>query len=299
MYSTKRMLRASTVLAALCAAPACALDQPADTSGTDRAIAPAGPDREAALALVASQALRPDVEGFLGAFDFDAFSIAIANVSSPPILHECERTTLPVTDGTCELTICPDGISFPHNVSAGTGRIRGGLQDFTLPPRADGGYDVAFAEGPLFAGGDSLLLSFSGQLEPPIVLPAFRTVEAPLKAPVVTSARPAVISRQLPFTTTWTGVASPAGMRFAFESDEKVLITDEIFVSKYQLACTFAGPAGQGTIPAAILSRFPAVVGSYAYRVETEKTQEIDSQRLTFGLGVPAVNGSFLPVTLE
>jgi hypothetical protein len=293
MISTKGLRLASGLIAAACAASACALDEPDQASRLDQAIT------DSALASLRGQVLRRDVDGFFGTFDFDAFTIAIVNVQSPPILRECERTLVPAGNGTCEITICPDGIPEPSNISAGTARLRGGLQDFTLTPRADGIYDATFAEGPLFEGGERLFMSLSGQLRPPVVLPAARLVEAPGKSAAITSARPSTLSRQEPFTSTWTGASRPATMRLNFESDEKVLITDEIFISKYQLACTFDGSAGSGTIPVAALSRFPVVVGSYNYRVEIEETQDIASQRLTFGLGVPAANGEFQPLVLD
>lgn len=293
MSSKKRLV--SAAFGVVCATTGCALDgSDGDLSEVDQSIT-----RAAAAASVRSQLLRRDVDGFLGAFDFDTFSIAIANITSPPVLRQCEIARQDVSGGTCEITICPDGISPPSNASAGTARIRGGLQDFTIAPRADNIYDATFVEGPLFTGGERLRMSFSGQWQPPIVLPAFQLVQAPLKTASISSPRPAVISRRQPFASTWTGVASPATMRINFESDEKVLITDEIFISKYQLTCTFAGARGEGTIPAETLSRLPAVVGAYNYRVEVEETQDIASQRLTFGLGVPAANGEFMPVALD
>jgi hypothetical protein len=295
MKSMKRLLLVSGVLGAAGALAACAGEEPEEeVAAAERALGDS-----AVVASARSQVLRRDVDGFLGAFDFDDFSIVIANVQSPPVLRECEITRQDVTDGSCEVTVCPDGISLPSNISAGTARVRRGLQDFTIEPRPDGIYDAAFAEGPLFTGGERLLMSFSGQFEQPIVLPAVRLVRAPLKTAAITSPRPATISRQEAFTSTWTGVSSPATMRFNFESDEKVLITDEIFISKYQIACTFDGSAGTGTVPADTLSQLPPVVGSYNYRVEIEETRDIASQRLTFGLGVPAANGDFLPLTLE
>ncbi len=295
MNTMKGQLLVSGVLSAACALSGCASDElEGEVSRADQAITDS-----AAAALARSQLLRRDVDGFLGAFDFDTFSIAIANVASPPILRECEITRQDVPGGSCEVTVCPDGIAPPSNISAGTARIRGGLQDFTIEPRPDGVYDATFVEGPLFTGGESLLMSLSGQLRPPIVLPAVRLVQAPLKTASISSPRPTTISRSQPFTSTWTGVSSPATVRFNFESDEKVLITDEIFVSKYQLACTFAGAGGEGTIPSDTLSQLPVVVGAYNYRVEIEETRDIASQRLTFGLGVPAANGDFQPVTLE
>jgi hypothetical protein len=285
----------SGVFSVVCALSGCASDElEGEVSRADQAVTDS-----AAMALARSQLIRRDVDGFFGAFDFDAFSIAIANVASPPILRECEITRQEVASGSCEITVCPEAISFPTNISAGTARIRGGLQDFTITPRPDGVYDATFQEGPLFTGGDRLLMSLSGQLKPPIVLPAVRLVEAPLKTASITSPRPAAISRLQPFTSTWTGVSSPATVRFNFESDEKSLITDEIFVSRFQLACHFTGSEGEGTIPAATLAQLPAVVGVYNYRVEIEETRDVASQRLTFGLGVPAANGDFLPVTLE
>lgn len=277
-----------SVFGVVCALTGCAADPPESRrSEVDQEMA------------ARSQILRRDIDGFLGAFDFDAFSIAIANISSPPVLRQCQLTRNDVPGGSCEVTICPDGIAPPNNISVGTARIRGGLQDFTIAPRPDGIYDATFSDGPLFVGGESLFMSFSGQLKPPIVLPAARLVQAPLKTANVSSPRPATLSRQQPFLSTWTGVVSPATMRVSFESDEKVLITDEIFISKYQLACTFDGSLGAGTVPADTLSLLPPVVGLYNYRVEVEETQQIATQRLTFGLGVPAVNGDFRPLALE
>lgn len=293
MISTKGLRLVSGLIAAACAASACALDEPDETARIDPAIT------DSALASLHGQVLRRDVDGFFGTFDFDTFTIAIVDVQSPPILRECERTLEPAGNGTCEITICPDGIPEPSNISAGTARIRGGLQDFTITPRADGIYGATFAEGPLFEGGERLFMSLSGQFSRPIVLPAARLVQAPGKTAAVTSDRPSTLSRQRSFTSTWTGVSSPATVRLNFESDEKVLITDQIFISKYQLACTFDGSAGSGTIPAAALSRLPVVVGSYNYRVEIEEAQDVASQRLIFGLGVPAANGEFRPLVVD
>ena len=293
MISTKGLRLVSGLIAAACATSACALDEPGETARVDQAIA------NSALASLRGQVLRRDVDGFFGTFDFDAFTIAIVDVQSPPILRECDRTLVPADHGTCEITICPEGIPEPSNISAGTARIRGGLQDFTITPRADGIYGATFADGPLFEGGEGIFMSLSGELGRPAVLPGARLVEAPGKTAAITSDRPSTLSRQQPFTSTWTGVSSPATVRLNFESDEKVLITDEIFISKYQLACTFDGSAGSGTTPITAFSGFPVVVGSYNYRVEIEETQDIASQRLTFGLGVPAVNGEFRPLVLD
>ena len=165
------------------------------------------------------------------------------------------------TVGACTVSTCTSTMQ-PTAVSAGVVTLSGAAQPIMLTPGTDKTYTAFMSMSPLFAGGESVVVSAAGA-----DVPAFsKSITMPGKATITSPSKPAAgtflaVSRSADFSVTWTGGGSGSLQIFVSGTSGRV-------------TCRFPAGSDSAAVPAAALAMLPAGNGSFAMAAIADGEQD-------------------------
>ena len=197
----------------------------------------------------------------LHAYSFHTANSETTSGGNVWISFETQHTTCRslAMSGGCDVIECPGDptIYGPHR--AGTVTVTGAAVLISMTPSTEGLYGGFDASQEMFAGGTTLSVTATGD-----EVPAFTaSLQAPGKAMITSPARPPndtlTIDRRSGLPVSWTGGSGAMGVTVVGDGD----------LSRSVL-CSFDASAGNGTVPAELLTMLPAGQGSVGFVTQSE-----------------------------
>ena len=155
-------------------------------------------------------------------------------------------------DGACTIKHCPPSLDPIQYRRAGQLTIAGGARNYSLAPTDSGAYGKVDNAGPPFAGGDKITLTAAGDLVPAFSIEAVAPFQIVAEQPKIVGGALSV-SASKPLALAWSG--SPGG-------DVLGVLTRYSSSGEVTTAyCRFAGEAGTGQLPQAVVQTVAQAVG--------------------------------------
>lgn len=163
----------------------------------------------------------------------------------------------------------PDAGPPPIAPHASTIMVTGGAMDVTLMPDALGAYAPVSGASSLWAGGETLTYQALGATVPAFSAMLTAPPHITVIAPAFSVAARVTIDRTMPLTARWTGGS------MGTTANVVVSVTGvDAAAGTVVATCTYAAPAGEGTIPLEVIGLFAVGDGTFTVSTSTSTMAE-------------------------